>query len=80
MKQVALLFALALPAYTQIYFDDTSAAGLTLGNAVWELLLSKTNGGVCAHGRAVPVIFSCKRPYPPTTPPFDDGSNAMPPS
>ena len=48
MKQLALLLAIALPSYSQIYSDDASSGGLTRGNAVWELLLSKTNGGILA--------------------------------
>ncbi len=42
MKHVALLFALAFPACA------TSTDGFTLGNAAWELVLSKTNGGILA--------------------------------
>ena len=48
MKKVALLFTLALPAFSQIYFDDSSTNAFALGNGAWELVLSKTNGGVLA--------------------------------
>src|SRR5260370_26336266 len=45
---LALLCTLGFPACAQVYFDDNSANGLTLGNAAWELVLSKNNGAILA--------------------------------
>jgi hypothetical protein len=90
MKRVALLFTLALPACAQIYFDDTSADGLTLGNAAWELVLSKNNGAILALtdksasasltlGSRNGCLWGSSFKYPDPTPPTWAGARTAPP-